>query len=450
MQANPAGAARLRRRDAAAMVAAAIVIALSATSCGGTASAPANAPGTGSSQTPPQVLHTGKPPTGYTVTFSFRAPTAKQVQIEGEWSFSNSAHPAQGLLASQWSPGDFPLALTDTTGWSSSWPVMTMTQNGQTGLWTYTTPLPSGIFTYRFFVDCFDPTQTGCTGIADPSNPPWNARGAVTKGSVEPTSQVYVPSDPSFHTVNYSWEAPNRKHGSVVELTYPSPQSIDPAGTHALAVYTPPGYDSHRTTPYPTVYLSHGYGGNEVEWTTQGDAANIVDNLIASGAVQPMVLVMTNFSGFADDCKSNATAWADEADGDLIGNVIPYVEGHYHVSTQPSDRAVAGLSCGGILADTLGAFHTGEFGFYGTFSPAPGGPQANATPSLLAALQKVGLFVGGGLEDPIHSVAAELSQALEQLKLNVTTEFIDGGHDWFVWRVMLRDFLTRVAFRPIA
>ncbi|HXZ99094.1 MAG TPA: alpha/beta hydrolase-fold protein [Candidatus Binatia bacterium] len=371
------------------------------------------------------------------------------MQIEGEWSFANSTGTARGLPPSRWSPGDFPLALNDE-GWTASWPVVTMTENRQTGVWSYTTPLPSGIFTYRYFVDCFSATQTGCTGIADPSNPPWNARDGAPKGSIEPTSQVYVPSDPRFNTVDYSWEAPNRTHGSLVELSYPSAQSIDPPGAHPLAVYTPPGYDPQRAIPYPTVYLSHGYGGNEVEWATQGDAGNIVDNLIADGTVQPIVLVMTDFNGFADDCKSNPTAWAGEYDQDLISNVIPYVEAHYNVARQPSERAFAGLSCGGILAITLGAFYTGDFGFYGAMSPAPGAPTVQASPTLLTALKKVGLLVGGGLQDPIHSVAEQEIEGLQEAGLQVSPDFINGGHEWFVWRLMLRDFLTRVAFRAVA
>jgi hypothetical protein len=39
-------------------------------------------------------------------------------------------------------------------------------------MWTYTTPLPSGVFGYGFFVNCTDPKQAGCTELADPGNAP--------------------------------------------------------------------------------------------------------------------------------------------------------------------------------------------------------------------------------------------------------------------------------------
>jgi hypothetical protein len=130
-----------------------------------------------------------------------------------------------------------------------------MTENASTGVWSYTTPLPSGTFTYGFYVNCTSPPPglTGCTELADPSNPPWN-----TSGSVEPDSQVYVPSDPRFGTPNMSWEAPNRHvHGSLFDVSYPDPQSTDPVGSRPLAIYLPPDYSPHRRVPYPTLYLSH-------------------------------------------------------------------------------------------------------------------------------------------------------------------------------------------------
>ena len=108
---------------------------------------------------------------------------------------------------------------------------------------------PPGTFTYGFYVNCTSPppTLTGCTELSDPSNPPWNH-----SGSVEPDSEVYVPSDPRFGTADMSWQAPNRRfHGTLLDVSYPDPQSTEPVGSHPLAVYLPPGYDPHRAHPVP-------------------------------------------------------------------------------------------------------------------------------------------------------------------------------------------------------
>lgn len=396
----------------------------------------------------PEVIRTGRPPTGYEVTFRFRDPTATSVQIKGEWYFSKPAQTtttsSQGLLPSQWSPGDVPIAYPNS--FAANWPVASMTENSRTGVWSYTTPLPSGVFNYGFFVNCSSPTQTGCTEIADPSNPPWNVRNGVTAGSTEPTSQVYVPSDRRFHTVNYWWQAPSRVHGSLVDVTYNSPLSQSPVGQNYLAIYTPPGYDPNRSTPYPTLYLSHGGGGNEVDWSTQGVAGNILDNLITTGEVQPMIVVMTNFNGFGGGCGTSS--WETDYDQNLVSAVIPYVQSHYNVSSEPSQRAFAGLSCGGDLAGTLLTNYTSEFGYFGLMSPAPN-TIGTLSASQQAAIKQVAVMVGGGWQDPLHPFALTDLTAVQSAGGEVFPDFINGGHEWYVWRILLRDFLTRVAFYPV-
>ncbi len=394
----------------------------------------------------PQVIRTNRPPTGYEVTFRYKDPGATSVQIKGEWYFSSPSQTttssSQGLLPSQWAPGDFPIASPNSP--AANWPVAEMKKE-RDGIWTYTTPLPSGVFNYGFFVDCSSSTQTDCTEVSDPHNRPWNMHDGVSTGSTEPTSQVYVPSDPAFHTINYSWQAPQRDHGSLADVTYSSPLSRSPVGKNYLAVYTPPGYDANSSTAYPTLYLSHGGGGNEVDWSTQGVAGNILDHLINTRQIEPMVVVMTNFNGFGDGCGTSS--WETDYDQNLISAVIPYVQAHYNVSSSPSQRAFSGLSCGGDLAGTLLANDTGDFAYYGLMSPAP-----NAVPMLsaaqAAAVKQTSVLIGGGWFDPLHPTALTDIASVQPAGGEVFPDFVNGGHEWYVWRQLLRDFLTRVAFFP--
>jgi len=419
----------------------------------------ANAAGTGSAFSP-TVVRTRRPPTGYTVTFRYRDPSAKSVQLEGEWYFSSPAwyvssasHPtpatSQGLLPGKWKPGDFPLGWPDTGLTTAGWPVVDMKKDSATGVWSDTIPLPSGDFDYGFLVNCpsavgRDSLVTQCPELSDPSNPPWNDRDGVTVGSVEPTSQVYVPSDPAFDTVNYSWQAPTSPRGALRDVSYPqSSASPELPGFNRLAIYTPPGYDFHRATRYPTVYLNGGFGSNEVDWSTRADAANILDNLIDRRAIKPMVVVMTEFN-FSDCLADDQTTY----DQDLIGSVIPYVQAHYDVSRKTAQRAFAGLSCGGGLAGSLLLDHTSEFGYVGVMSPFPAvGPLSAAQ---ARAIKRVGVLLGGGYQDPIHANALEDVASFRRAGVNALIDFVNGGHDWHVWRILLRDFLTRVAFKPAA
>ena len=218
----------------------------------------------------PQVVHTGTGPTGYSVTFRFADAAASSVRIKGEWSFATPAEIAANPtnpnpdFGATWKKGDIPVP-SPLAGSAGNWPVTQMTEDKATGVWSYTTPLPPGVFTYSFFVDCTAaaPALTGCTGRADPLNPPWS-----TAGSVEATSQVYVPSDPRFTTNDLAWQAPTYAAlaGKLTHVTYSSPGHVSPTDENYLSVYPPPGYDAKRHPPYPTFYLVHGGGGNEMDW----------------------------------------------------------------------------------------------------------------------------------------------------------------------------------------
>jgi enterochelin esterase-like enzyme len=310
-----------------------------------------------------------------------------------------------------------------------------MKENPKTGVWSWTTPLPSGTFTYNFFRDCATDDGSGCTSLSDPSSPPWN-----TTGSVEPTSQVYVPSDPAFGTVDYSWQAPMAasKQGQLTDISYPTTLSTAPVGSHSLAVYTPPGYNPSRKTPYPTLYLSHGGGGQEVDWTTQGAANSVFDHLINSGKIQPTVVVMTNFNNITGGTPGYST--------DLLQNVVPYVESHLNVSTNSDDRAFAGLSAGAARANDLLFNHTASFGYYGVWS---GGVTTQPTTDQAALMAKLGgIQLGVGNQDPIaHDSTVTEEANLPATGVPVSVDNINGGHEWYVWRIELKDFATGTLFR---
>ena len=60
-----------------------------------------------------------------------------------------------------------------------------------------------------------------------------------------------------------------------------------------MTVYTPAGYEKGDQR-YPVFYLLHGMGGDENAWSDLGRATQIMDNLIAQGKAEPMIVVMTN------------------------------------------------------------------------------------------------------------------------------------------------------------
>jgi enterochelin esterase-like enzyme len=182
--------------------------------------------------------------------------------------------------------------------------------------------------------------------------------------------------------------------------------------------------------------------------------ANIMDNLIGSGQVQPMVVVMPNGSGFANSTFNEAY------DRDMIDRMIPYIEAHYHVSHSAMDRAFSGLSMGGMLTNSFIINHPDAFQYYGMMSAGLPPENAVLTPAQIAALKGKVIWVGGGWQDVIHAVGfspngppthlgpAREVETFAKAGVPVTTNFVNGGHEWSVWRQLLKDFLIRSAFLP--
>lgn len=59
-----------------------------------------------------------------------------------------------------------------------------------------------------------------------------------------------------------------------------------------VMVYTPAEYETSGKKRYPVLYLQHGMGEDETGWSTQGHMQHIMDNLIAAGKCEPMIVVM--------------------------------------------------------------------------------------------------------------------------------------------------------------
>jgi enterochelin esterase-like enzyme len=394
-----------------------------------------------SPDTSPVITHTGTAPTGYTVTFRYYAPAATRVTVRGEWGLRSVAS-ATTRPPSQYQPGDF----------FNEALVNDMALDSASGVWSWTTPLPPGTWSYQF-------QPTPCTAcptpyIQDPANPTFNQDGSTTTGSYLPLSQVYVPQDPAFSPDGdarpLQAPAPAGQQGKLEVFRYTSPNATtcatvvlcrSPAGQHDLSVYTPPGYDPNRAVPYPTLYLSHGGGGNEIDWPTQGASNEIIDNLIRTGKLQPVVVVATDFNGLP------SVNGVDE-DGyppDFLNNVIPFVESRYRVSHLANDRAFGGLSAGGGRGGSLLFKFPTTVGYYGLWSStAAFGPTIDM--SNPDARTRLALHVGIGNQDPGTARHEGLAR-LATTDIPFTRDNVNGVHSWDVWRQLLAIFMSEHAFR---
>jgi len=230
-------------------------------------------------------------------------------------------------------------------------------------------------------------------------------------------------------------------------------------------VYLPPDYSADRE--YPVLYLLHGIGGNETHWTTPGNADAILDNLIAEGKAQPMIVVMPNGRasnepvtafgpppGAGAPAQGNAAAAPDRAAGmavefvayadfekELLNDLIPYVESHYSTGKNRTQRALAGLSMGGGQSLNFGLNNVDTFAWVGGFSSAPNTlPPAQLVKDPAAAKQLTLLWVSCGNEDTLFNISLGVHDYLAAQNVPHTWYIDSGAHTFPVWKNDLYHF----------
>lgn len=241
-------------------------------------------------------------------------------------------------------------------------------------------------------------------------------------------------------------EARDVPHGTVRTVAYDS-RSL---GTNReVVVYTPPGYESSAER-YPVLYLLHGAGGNPTTWTERGLAHVILDNLIADGELDPLIVVMPD--GFAER-PEGGVQWNDAVQNrsqregvtaDLIDDVIPLVESEFRVIADREHRAIGGLSLGGAQSMAIGLQNLDLFSRIAAFSsafhvitnPETGGLDFD---TILADAGPINdqldfLWVGCGFDDVLFDRNVAFDQMLTRHGIEHTFRVTEGEHEYPVWQ----------------
>jgi enterochelin esterase family protein len=251
-------------------------------------------------------------------------------------------------------------------------------------------------------------------------------------------------------------------HGTIDKVWYNSPVlGMD----RRVYVYTPAGYEGGKQK-YPVFYLLHGAGGDEDAWTNMGRAAQILDNLIAQGKAKPMIVVMTN--GNANQAGAQNEVPPIPAQGEqgmaayqrlagkfeshLVKDLEPFIVKNYRTLKGRDNRAIAGLSMGGMHTQTITNDNPGMFGYIGVFSMGimNFGQQNQDTAKIrqerdvkIEALKKSGYklyWIGCGKDDFVYPGVVTLRDLLDKHNFKYTYRESTGGHTWANWRIYLSEF----------
>jgi enterochelin esterase-like enzyme len=284
--------------------------------------------------------------------------------------------------------------------------------------------LAAGAYRYRFTIDGV-PT-------ADPGNP------ATSESNGNAWSLFYVAGASFMDTQRVA-------HGAVAEVHY---FSAVLGRTRRMHVYTPPGYEKNRDA-YPVLYLLHGAFDGDDSWSTVGRAGFIVDDLIAAGNAQPMVVVMpdghtSRFGGTAGGL--NTADFVSEFNADIK----PYVESTYRVRSGRADTAIAGLSMGGAQTLDIAFGDLSRYGYIGVFSSGVFGignnsdwENAHAAQLDAAALRQdlELVWFSTGKDDFLLDTTKATVAMLTKHGFDVVYEESAGGHTWINWR----EYLAKLA-----
>lgn len=351
-----------------------------------------------------------------TVTFRVSAPRATQVDVCGDWEYNGG--------------------------------VGHMTLSADS-VWEYTTPvLPSEMYTYRIVID-------GVWGL-DPTNP-------FTRRDVGTQFSVFFVSG----GVADLYQVQDVPHGSLSTVWYDSKEAGMP---RRLSVYTPAGY-MEGDARYPVLYLLHGSGGDETAWVELGNVVRVMDNMIASGRVRPMMVVMPNgnFSVPAAPGETSANlSFRPVMSNRIPGNykngkyemsfdeIVSYVDSHYRTLSTKENRAIAGLSMGGFHTLFIALNHPDMFHYVGLMSAGLGNQYLTedipAYADYQGKLQRLksshpGLFwIAIGKDDFLYQANADFRAQLDGIGMSYLYHESTRGHLWCNWRqylVMLTDMLWK-------
>lgn len=348
------------------------------------------------------------------VTFRIYAPDASKVEVTGD--FVAEAGGGWGTVA----------MAADTAG-----------------VWSWTSaPLESELYSYAFVVDGMR--------MLDPSN-------VFQMRDVRSLMNIFiVPGERGdLYSVN---DVP---HGTVSKVWYHS----DALGMdRRMTVYTPAGYEDSGNRRYPVLYLLHGMGGDEDAWPTLGRAAQIMDNLIASGDAEPMIVVMPNGNvalpsapgegpdGFVQP-TSSLPKTMDGTYEETFPEIISWVDSHYRTIRKASGRAITGLSMGGFHSFNISKEYPGTFDYVGLFSAAvwfledAKSPVYENVDEKLAKQFDEGVslyYIAIGKDDFLYKENVALRAKLDALGYPYEYHESTGGHIWRNWRIYLSDFVCRI------
>lgn len=373
----------------------------------------------------------------HTVTFRLHAPKAVTVQVDGDF---------------------LPQQLIDTPNGKWAINIPADLKEGKDGVWEYTTPTPldANYYCYSFVVD---------------GQKRLDLQNVYVNRDVKTLTNYFIITKEKGDQGDL-FSVNDVPHGTVRTCWYDSPSL---KMKRRMTIYTPAGYETSGKK-YPVFYLLHGSGGDEEAWFTQGRVTQILDNLIATGKAQPMILVMTNGNAYEEAAPGQKSGGFRQPEMVMGGvkegmkeaafelsfpEVRKYVEKNFRTINDKRHRAIAGLSMGSFHSEHISKYYAGQYGYVGLFSGASAGDgrrgkDEKGTCSVYINFDKQMAnqfsaknrpylyYVAIGETDFLKPACDEFRKYLDAKGYPYTYRETEGGHIWRNWRTYFMEFSQKI------
>ena len=333
-------------------------------------------------------------------------------------------------------------------GWQA--PGLSGIQLGQTDLWMAQTSFPEDSrVEYKLLLD-------GANWILDPANPNIEMSGLTFENSV-----LLMPG---FAASYESIPRSDVEIGFISEEISIYSENLDYFVNYL--VYLPVGYDSLNSLP--VLYV---LDGNDFTQESMGALPIVLDNMIADGRIQPLIVVFVDArdpeNTLINRREKEFLVTPLEFSQFISEELVPAIDQNYQTDPSPDARTIMGSSLGGLSVIYIASTNFDVFHNVATFSPSLwvlDSPEYLSDPSYIEGSKiilepvEAATVCGGetGINCPRYPLnvfitagvpawdVGDLSKLVETLKnQHYSVEFhqVNEGHTWSQWRGLSDEML---------
>jgi enterochelin esterase-like enzyme len=198
-------------------------------------------------------------------------------------------------------------------------------------------------------------------------------------------------------------------------------------------VYTPYGYND--LSDLPVIYVTDGH---EYADDAKGSMILVLDNLIFSGQINPVIAVFIdprNPTNLSQNRRMEEYRANSKFANFVADELVPVIDANYKTNTNADSRAILGTSLGGWNSAYFGFARNDKFHLIGIHSPAF--DEAIIQNYSNAALMPLKIYMSTGVIYDTQNQARSMKTVMENKAYPLLYKEVNEGHSWGNWRALI-------------